>query len=248
MRIDRYLFEQGFCRSRTQGQALVESGVVFCNGKPVTKASFVLPEGAWVELRGEGPRYVSRGGLKLAAALKTFSLSVEGLTAVDIGASTGGFTDCLLQAGCRRVYAVDAGSGQLDISLRKNPAVVSLENCNARHLTVSDIGEPCDLCVMDVSFISQTLLHPVAASLLRPGGFFLSLIKPQFEVGKQKVGKGGIVRDSAARKGAVDKVIASAEAVGFVCERLMESPITGGDGNTEFLALFRLAGKANLPD
>lgn len=241
MRLDRYLFENGLAKSRTRACAMIEAGLIFCNGRPIRKASFDVPEGALVDVRGETLRYVSRGGLKLEGALNAFALSVEGLIAVDLGASTGGFTDCLLQRGCTKVYAVDSGSHQLDKTLLENPAVVSMENCNARYLTVKDIGEPCDLCVMDLSFISQTLVHRTAAELLRPGGHFLSLIKPQFEVGLKKLGKGGIVKDEKARRFAIDRVIESARACGFSLEGLIESPIKGGDGNTEYLAHFVLA-------
>lgn len=240
MRIDRYLFEKGFFRSRTQSREQIEAGSVLCDGRPVTKASFDVPEGAHIEII-HAPLYVSRGGRKLEAALDAFSLSVEGMTALDIGASTGGFTDCLLRRGCRRVYAVDAGSGQLDASLRGNPAVISLENRNARYLMPEDIGELCDLCVMDLSFISQTLVHPAVTRLLRPNGFFLTLIKPQFEAGKNKVGKGGIVRNPENRKMAIDRVLSSARSLGFSFRNIIESPILGGDGNIEFLALFRFS-------
>ena len=238
MRIDRYLFENGFAKSRTRASAMIAEGNVMVNGVRVTKPSVDVSESDKVEICGELLRYVSRGGLKLEAAISYFQLNVSGYVAVDIGASTGGFTDCLLQNGCAKVYAVDSGSHQLDHALATLDSVISMENCNARYLTVEDIGELCDIAVCDLSFISQTLLHSVIASLVKPNGIFVSLIKPQFEVGRDRLGKGGIVKDEKHRQFAVEKVVMSANSCGFHLKGIIPSPITGGDGNTEYLACF----------
>ena len=238
MRIDRHLFEKGLAKSRTRASAMITEGIVFVNGVCVTKSSFEVRETDKIEIQGETLRYVSRGGLKLEAALKAFSIDVTGAIAIDIGASTGGFTDCLLQNGCAKVYAVDSGSHQLAPSLLNLPSVVSMENCNARYLTQNDIGELCDIAVCDLSFISQTLLHSVVAQLVKPNGVFVSLIKPQFEVGRGRLGKGGVVKEEKYRQEAIDKVMNSAECCGFSARGIIVSPITGGDGNTEYLACF----------
>ena len=171
---------------------------------------------------------------------------MEGLTAVDFGASTGGFTDCLLQNGAKKVYAIDSGSNQLDAKLLNNSSVISLENTNARYIDFSEIGEKCDIAVCDLSFISQTLLHYKIAEFMKKDGVFISLIKPQFEVGKQYVGKGGIVKNDKAVKAAINNVIASAERCGFSFVRITESPIKGKDGNTEYLACFRFKDECHI--
>lgn len=239
MRADKLLFQKGLATSRTQAAALIDRGIVLCDGRPIEKPSADLKETSVLILKGDAPRFVSRGGEKLEAALLFFDFSPVGMTAIDFGASTGGFTDCLLQYGAKKIYALDAGHDQLHPKLRENPAVISMENTNARYLTREQIGELCDLAVMDVSFISQKLLHPVVASLLKEGGFFISLIKPQFEVGKSGIGKGGIVKNDSLRRSSVDGVLASAASCGFSVCGLMESVIRGGDGNIEYLALFR---------
>ena len=238
MRIDRYLFENGFAKSRTRASAMIAGGTVFMNGVCVTKPSLEVGMSDKIEIRGEVLRYVSRGGLKLEAAISSFEIDVSDKVAIDIGASTGGFTDCLLQNGCAKVYAVDSGSNQLDASLAVNDSVISMENCNARYLTINDIGELCDIAVCDLSFISQTLLHPVIAELVKPNGIFVSLIKPQFEVGRERLGKGGIVKNEKHRQYAIEKVIMSASSCGFTLRGIIPSPITGGDGNTEYLVCF----------
>lgn len=248
MRLDIEVFNRGIAASRSRARALIEAGSVSVNGTVVTKPSFECSESDAVELTGAPIEYVSRGGYKLAAALDAFNIGtdasagidVTGMVAADIGASTGGFTECLLLRGARRVYAIDSGRGQLADSLRADPRVVSLEGVNARNLTADMLGERCDIAVMDVSFISQTKLHDVVAGLLLPGGIYISLIKPQFEVGRENVGKGGIVRDEHARQLATQSVIKSAERAGFACRGVIESPITGGDGNIEYLACFML--------
>lgn len=238
MRIDRYLFEKGLAKSRTRASAMISEGCVTVNGIHVKKPSFDVCESDMVEICGEVLRYVSRGGLKLEKAIAVFGIDVSNKVAIDIGASTGGFTDCLLQNGCAKVYAIDSGSNQLDPSLAAQNVVISMENCNARYLTVDDIGELCDIAVCDLSFISQTLLHHVIASLLKPNGIFISLIKPQFEVGRERLGKGGIVKDEKNRQYAIEKVVMSANSCGLALQGVIPSPITGGDGNTEYLAYF----------
>lgn len=238
MRLDVLLSESGRCRSRSEAQSRIRSGDVRVNGNIVTKCAYEVSEDAHISLDGEVNPYVSRGGLKLEAAIRQFRISPAGLVAVDIGASSGGFTDCLLQNGAKRVYAVENGCGQLVSSIAGDPRVISMEHCNARYLTAQSFPEPIDIVTMDVSFISQTLIHPAICTFLKPGGVLISLIKPQFEVGKSGVGKGGIVKDSKRRDAAIERVCRSADANGFVAVGTAESPITGGDGNREYLAIF----------
>lgn len=238
MRADVYLTEHGYTPSRQRAKALIEEGNVLVDGKPLTKPSQALEGAHTVEIRNALP-YVSRGGLKLAAALDAFGLSVDGLTAVDIGASTGGFTDCLLQRGATRVWAVDSGVGQLVPALREDPRVVSLEQTNARELSLDMLaGTPVDLAVMDVSFISATYLIPRFPAVLREGASAVCLIKPQFEVGRELIGKGGIVKDARAHRLAVERVLDAGIGVGMTPVGLIASPVTGGDGNREFLVHF----------
>ncbi len=225
--------------SRTKAQALIAEGAVQKNGKTVNKPSeTVSPEDVIVIAETDALRYVGRGGHKLAHALSAFGVFSEGKTALDIGASTGGFTDCLLKAGARHVYAVDVGEGQLAESLRKDPRVTSVEHYNARFMKKTDFPEEIDLAVMDVSFVSQTLILPAIAELLLPGKECITLIKPQFEVGKAEIGKGGVVKDERARKTAIARVTEAAELFGFAVRAVIDSPITGGDGNREYLAYF----------
>ncbi|MBE6596179.1 MAG: TlyA family RNA methyltransferase [Ruminococcaceae bacterium] len=239
MRIDVYLAAYGHTRSRKKAQDLIDAGAVFVDGSEVKKASEQINESIEHEIRIEQVfKYVSRGGMKLEAALNAFSLNVSGKRAVDVGASTGGFCDCLLQRGAVKVYAVDAGYGQLHESLAADPRVVNIEHFNARELSPEIIGELCDVATADVSFISQTYIIPAVASVLRDGGSFVSLIKPQFEAGKAGVGKNGIVVSAAYRYLAVKRVIECAHENGFDCAGLITSPITGGDGNIEYLAHF----------
>ena len=238
LRLDQYLLQNGYCRSRSLGAKLVRAGYVFVNGTEQIKPSFPVEEGDVVEIR-ENPltRYVSRGGLKLEAALTAFGVSPRSLTCIDIGASTGGFTDCLLQHGARKVYAVDSGTAQLHPSLKDNECVVSLENTNARFLDEGDVPVS-PLVVMDVSFISQSLIYPAVAKVLSPDGKFISLIKPQFEVGRENIGSGGIVKSEKAKAECIEKLRLAALKYNLFMDQVMESPITGGDGNTEYLALF----------
>lgn len=242
MRADVYLAEKGLCESRSRAKSYIDSGMLYVNGINVKKCSFDVTENDEVELRGEVIPFVSRGGLKLLGAIEAFSLDVTGLTCVDIGASTGGFTDCLLQHGAKKVYAVDCGSGQLHHSLVSDERVKSIEGFNARELTDKTLGEKCDLAVMDVSFISQTLLHEAVSSVLKDGGAFISLIKPQFEAGRSALGKGGIVKDRKAHISVIRSVTRSANSFGLALTGLIPSPIEGGDGNREYLASFVLGG------
>lgn len=252
MRADVYLTVRGSARSRESAKRLIESGAVAVDGTVLTKPSAQIDESTEHEVLINGAeRYVSRGGIKLEAALDTFGIDVRGMSAADIGASTGGFTDCLLKRGALRVYAADAGHGQLDASLASDGRVTVIEGFNARSLCAGErggIAEGLDIAVMDVSFISQTLIIPGLPMILRDGGCFVSLIKPQFEAGRGAVGKGGIVRDGRARALAVRRVTECASGAGFCCRGLMTSPLTGGDGNTEYLAAFILGGSGAMPD
>ncbi len=242
MRADVYLAEKGLCESRSRAKSYIEGGMLYVNGANIKKCSFDITENDEVELRGEVIPFVSRGGLKLLGAIEAFSLDVTGLTAVDIGASTGGFTDCLLKHGAKKVYAVDCGKDQLHRSLISDPRVKNIEGFNARELTDKTLGEKCDLAVMDVSFISQTLLHEAVSSVLKDGGTFISLIKPQFEAGRSALSKGGIVKNQKAHISVIRSVTRSANTFGLALTGLIPSPIEGGDGNREYLASFVLGG------
>ncbi len=254
MRIDVYLTQYGHAPSRARAQQLIEAGQVKIDGVTVSKHSLQVDEqlAHTVEI-GEDIPYVGRGGCKLEAALDAFEVSVDGAWAMDIGASTGGFTDCLLRRGAARVYAVDSGSGQLAPALVADARVINMEKCNARYLTPDVLGQEfvehggADIIVMDVSFISQTYIHPILTTHLLPGGKAITLIKPQFEVGREGLGKGGIVRESRFRRMAVARVLESAAVVGLVPLRVIRSPIEGGDGNVEYLALFGLASETDTP-
>ena len=240
MRLDLYLAEQGLAVSRAKAQAMIKDGSVRVNGASVLKASFEVSAADEVSVvPNDVQKYVSRGGLKLEAALKAFSVSPCGLVALDVGASSGGFTDCLLQHGAEYVYAVDSGTGQLHPSLLADERVCSMENTNARYLTAEAFSKPIQFAVMDVSFISQALLFPMLHAVLASGSLLITLIKPQFEVGRAYLGKNGIVKDKKVRQKALESVLQSAEQVGFEVVDRMESPITGGDGNVEYLALLR---------
>ncbi|HSD87881.1 MAG TPA: TlyA family RNA methyltransferase [Kofleriaceae bacterium] len=248
-RLDKLLVDRGLVASRERARALVMSGAVLVRGQPETKPGTMLDPGVEIALKEEDHPYVSRGALKLVKGLDTFGIDPAGMVALDIGASTGGFTDVLLKRGAAKVYAIDVGYGQLAWSLRQDPRVVVLERQNVRHMDVSLVPEPCDLAVTDVSFISLTLVLPRIAQLLRPpaGKPIVALVKPQFEVGREQVGKGGVVRDEAARRGAVTKIREWAVANGFTAHEDVESPITGPAGNVEYLLLLRTAGAESVP-
>jgi 23S rRNA (cytidine1920-2'-O)/16S rRNA (cytidine1409-2'-O)-methyltransferase len=233
IRLDRLLVERGLAESREKAQALIMAGEVKVAGQKAAKPGHTVDSEAAVEVLARPP-YVSRGGFKLAGALRQFPIDPTGKVCLDLGSSTGGFTDALLQAGAARVHAVDVGAGQLAWPLRTDPRVVVHEGINARELRFEDIGEPADLLVCDVSFISVTLILPAAVPLLRPEGQMVILVKPQFEVGRGQVGKGGIVREPALHQAACDRVTRAVEELGFHTE-IMESPILGAEGNKEFL-------------
>ncbi len=236
-RLDLLLVEKGLETSRERAKALIMLGVVYVNGEKAQTAGETFPETALVEVRGSTLKYVSRGGLKLEKALEYFSVDPKGMTAIDAGASTGGFTDCLLQNGAEKVYAADVGYGQLAWSLRTDPRVVCMERCNVRHLTPEDIGEPLDLAVMDVSFISIKLIIPVLKTLLSHNGQIISLIKPQFEAGREKVGKHGVVREKSTHIDVIEDILSFSRKQGFAVRGLTYSPIRGPEGNIEFLVL-----------
>lgn len=233
LRLDVALVERGLAESRERAQALILAGSVTVNGQRAEKPGREIPVDASIEV-AQPLKYVSRGGLKLEAALEKFSIEVKDKVCLDVGTSTGGFTDCLLQRGAARVHAVDTGAGQIDWRLRSDTRVVLHENTNARYLRYEDIGEAADFIACDVSFISVTLLIPALIPLLRPGGDWIILVKPQFELGRELVGKGGIVRDPAAHALACERVASAMQAAGFQTS-LIESPILGAKGNKEFL-------------
>lgn len=234
VRVDHLLVERGLVDSRQKAQALILAGQVLAAEQKVEKCGHLVPVDAPLRILGETPRYVSRAGLKLEGALDQFGVNPGGKVCADIGASTGGFTDCLLQRGAVRVYAIDVGTNQLDWKLRDDPRVVSLEQTNARYLEPGAIGEPVDIVTVDVSFISATLILPVIPALLRPGAEVLVLAKPQFEVGRGQVGKGGVVRDSKLHQEAVDRVSRKLAELGFDDVDSEESVLPGVNGNREF--------------
>ena len=236
-RLDRLLVERGLAPTREKAQALIMAGAVLVDGQKATKPGQQVDAASRIEVLA-APPFVSRGGLKLDAAIAHFGIRVAGRVCLDVGASTGGFTDCLLQHGAARVHAVDVGAGQLDWKIRTDARVVVHEKLNARLLRPDDIGEPIGLAVCDVSFISATLIVPAVCPLLQSDGEMVILVKPQFEVGKGQVGKGGIVRETELHQGACRRVDEAARALGFETS-LMESPIRGGEGNREFLLYAR---------
>ena len=241
-RIDKILVEKGLAESRTKAQALVMAGVVLVNEKRVEKSSesFLMSED--FRIKGDSPeaKYVGRGGLKLEKALEEFEISPKDFVCLDVGASTGGFTDCLLQNGAKKVFAIDVGTNQLVWKLRNDPRVEVRENVNARYLKPEDFDQKFDLIVMDVSFISVTKIFLALKSLVKLEGKIIALIKPQFEVGKGEVGKGGIVRDEEKHEQVVFKVNSFAAELGLIAENVIESPILGAEGNKEFLVFYRL--------
>jgi 23S rRNA (cytidine1920-2'-O)/16S rRNA (cytidine1409-2'-O)-methyltransferase len=238
VRLDQLLLERGLVPSRERARALVIAGQVSVDGRPVTKAGAAVDPQADVALIAPDHPYVGRGGLKLAHALDTFHIAVDGRECLDIGASTGGFTDVMLQRGATRVVALDVGHGQLDWTLRNDPRVVVLEHVNARGLTPSVLPSAVDLVTIDVSFISLTRVLPVVPPLLRPGADIVALVKPQFEAGRSEARK-GVIRDPAVHERVVDAVIAAGAEVGLTRVASTPSPVTGQKGNVEFLVHFR---------
>lgn len=237
-RVDRLLVERGLAESREKAQALVLAGRVFAKGQRVDKAGTAVDESLELEVRGDACPYVSRGGMKLAGVLDPLEIAPAGRTCADVGASTGGFTDVLLQRGAARVYAVDVGKGQLHQKLRTDPRVVVREGINARLALAEVVDEPVSLVVMDLSFISLTKVLPAVLPVLDVGGTIVAMVKPQFELTPKEVGRGGVVRDDALREKAVDAVIASARAIGLRAIGRMDSPVHGPAGNREVFVRF----------
>ena len=244
-RLDVLLTERGLLDSRQKAQATIMSGIVFVNGQRVDKVGTAVSNDALIEIRGTTLPYVSRGGLKPEKAMQTFPLTLTGKICADIGASTGGFTDCMLQNGAKKVYAVDVGYGQLDWKLRNDARVVCMERTNARYLTHEEIPEDLDFASVDVSFISLKLIFPALYGLLREGGEIACLIKPQFEAGREKVGKKGVVRDPAVHLEVLEHFLIHAKENHFTVLGITYSPIRGPEGNIEYLGFLR---KSEEPD
>ena len=234
-RLDVLLVERLYADTRSKAQAIIMSGNVYVNGQKADKAGTSFEETVEIEVRGAVCPYVSRGGLKLEKALRDFGVDVSGFVCSDSGASTGGFTDCLLQQGAKKVFAIDVGYGQLDWKIRSDERVVVMERTNIRYVTSEDLGEPLDLSVIDVSFIGLEIVLPTIKTLLKPTGQVLCLIKPQFEAGKEKVGKKGVVREKSTHKEVLDNFVALADELNFKILGLTFSPVKGPEGNIEFL-------------
>jgi 23S rRNA (cytidine1920-2'-O)/16S rRNA (cytidine1409-2'-O)-methyltransferase len=234
-RIDMLLIKKALVPTRARARSLIMSGVVFVDGTRVDKAGTLIEENSNVELKDPHLKYVSRGGIKLESALRKFNINIRDKVALDVGASTGGFTDCLLKHEAKKVYAVDVGYGQLDWKLRQDSRVMVMERVNARYLKPDDIGELVDVSTVDVSFISLTKIIPPVSQILKPDGILIALIKPQFEVGKGEVGRGGIVRDESKHVEVINKITHFLEELNFKILGVIPSPILGADGNKEFL-------------
>ena len=249
-RLDVLLVKRGLAPSREKARAVIMSGIVYVDGQKEDKAGSAFAESALIEVRGSVLRYVSRGGLKLEKAMTHFGVQPEGKVCMDVGASTGGFTDCMLQNGAVKVYSVDVGRGQLAWKLRSDPRVVCMEKTNIRYVTPEDIGEAVDLASIDVSFISLTKVLGPVKEILKAGGFVVALIKPQFEAGREKVGKKGVVREKSTHLEVIRKVIAYAQEIGFLVRNLEFSPIKGPEGNIEYLLLLEkpLGGEDARPE
>ena len=248
-RLDVLLVEQGYADTRSKAQAIIMSGSVYVDGQKADKPGTAYEEHVSVEVRSSVCPYVSRGGLKLEKALRDFGVDPTGYVCSDSGASTGGFTDCLLQQGASKVFAIDVGYGQLDWKIRSDPRVVVMERTNVRYVTPDQLGEPLDLSVIDVSFISLKIVLPVIKTFLKPTGQVLCLIKPQFEAGKDKVGKKGVVREPETHKEVLDNFVALANELEFKILGLTYSPVKGPEGNIEFLSHLTLDDKPGIaPD
>ena len=239
IRLDQYLCQNGLVQSRERAKALIMSGIVFVDEQKVDKAGEMISPDAKVEVRGHDIGYVSRGGLKLEKAMQVFPMRPDGKVCMDIGASTGGFTDCMLQNGAAKVYAVDVGTNQLAWKLRTDPRVVCLEKTNARTLTAEQVPDPLDFASIDVSFISLKLIFPALYPLLRQGGEIACLIKPQFEAGREKVGKKGVIRDAAVHLEVLEHFLEHAKENNFTILGITYSPIRGPEGNIEYLGYLR---------
>lgn len=237
-RIDKLLVDRGLAPTRQKAQALIIAGCVLVDDVPALKPGQQVQPDADVRVRGEDHPYVSRGGVKLARALEKFKIDVDGKICMDVGSSTGGFTDCLLKNGASRIYAIDVGYGQMDPSVARDERVIVMDRQNIRSLKKGKIAEAIELAVIDVSFISLAIVLPAVDLFLKAGASIVALIKPQFEVGRELVGKGGIVKDTAAHDHAVSSVRASGEGLGWKCAGVIESPILGAKGNKEFLVHF----------
>ncbi len=235
-RLDVLLAERGLAETRAKAQAIIMSGLVYVAGQKADKPGISYEETVDIEVRSGGCPYVSRGGLKLEKALRDFGVDPTGFVCSDSGASTGGFTDCLLQQGAKKVFAIDVGYGQLDWKIRSDPRVVVMERTNVRYVTPEQLGEPLDLSVIDVSFISLKIVLPVVKTFLKPEGQVLCLIKPQFEAGKDKVGKKGVVREPETHKEVLDAFVETVRSLNFAILGLTFSPVKGPEGNIEFLA------------
>lgn len=247
-RLDVYLTEKGLAPSREKAKALIMAGVVFVDNQKCDKAGTVVKETQTVEVRGGELKYVSRGGLKLEKAMQEFSVQLDGKVCMDIGASTGGFTDCMLQNGAKKVFSVDVGYGQLAWKLRCDERVVNMERTNIRHVTLEQIGEPLDFASVDVAFISLRLVLPVAYNLLKDGGEVVALIKPQFEAGKEKVGKKGVVREQSTHVEVVRTIYDFCKEQGFSVLGLDFSPIKGPEGNIEYLIYLKKGGETVITE
>lgn len=247
-RLDVALVARGLAETRAKAQASIMSGIVYVNGQKVDKAGTPVAADAVLEVRGHTLRYVSRGGLKLEKALELYGFSLENATAVDIGASTGGFTDCMLQKGAKKVFAIDVGYGQLDWKLRNDPRVVNMEKTNVRYLDTDTVDSDVDFISIDVSFISLKLIFPVAAKLLADDGSLVCLVKPQFEAGRSQVGKKGIVRDASVHKEVIENVIGYGKDNGLYSHGLTYSPVTGTKGNIEYLLYMKKTPAETEPD
>ncbi len=247
-RLDRILLDRELAPSRSKAKAFIMAGNVYVDGEKCDKAGTMVPVDVSIEVRGNQDKYASRGGLKLEAALEAFEYDCEGKVVIDVGASTGGFTDCVLQHGAARVYAVDVGYGQLAWKLRSDDRVIVIERTNIRTMEPEQIPEPCDLAVIDCSFISLRLVLPNTLPHLGPNADVIALIKPQFEVGKDRIGKGGVVRDEDARADSIDEVVAAAEALNMERVAGIDCPVHGPAGNIEYLVWLRRTGPLPQPE
>ena len=248
-RLDTALVDMGHCETRSKAEALIMAGQVYVNSQKVTKAGYSLKEDDKIEVRGEKMPYVSRGGLKLEKAMNEFGISLDGCVCMDIGASTGGFTDCMLQNGAKKVYSVDVGYGQLAWKLRSDERVVNMERTNFRYVTTENIDELLDFASVDVSFISLRIILPVLHTLLKDNAYAVCLIKPQFEAGRDKVGKKGVVRELSVHEEVVKTIVDFASEIGFSVIGINFSPIKGPEGNIEYLMHIKKSeGKSNVSD